>query len=85
MMTSKLGEQRQERDVIKKTYKVKVDVKIPVMVIVEAETHDDALAAGAERAKRMIQTSLPQRSKDAPYEYAAVEAHEMVPPKTMNA
>lgn len=85
MSISELGEQEQGRSVIKKTFRVRVDVKIPVMVVVEAGDREEALAAGAGSAKDVIQHSLPERSKAAPYEYEAVEVHEMLPPKTMNA
>jgi hypothetical protein len=70
---------------MKKTYRVRVDVSIPVMVIVEADDRDDALAIGTERARAVIGKHLPERSSEHPYEFVATEAREMVPPKNWDA
>ena len=69
---------------MKKMYRVKVEARVDVTVVVEADDRDEALESGAAQAKAVIERQLPHR-KDGPYSYVAVEAHEWVPPKRMQA
>lgn len=69
---------------MKKTYQVKVEVKVPVLVAVEAEDRDAAMELGAERAKAILLGQLPHR-EGRPYQYVAVDAEELPSPETLPA
>jgi hypothetical protein len=70
---------------MKKQFRVSVDVKIEtVVVVVEATDSEEARALGIARAKDVIEKHLPGHQQGRA-RYEAIDAMEMVPPKTWNA